>query len=108
MIKGTIKMDYIVEIIAMDVHKWGKDGQGEYVCSKEGYQLGSYKTLKQAKENLEDYFGANGFDLFATGDGFYSTNLIEDESGHESETGNYIVDYSIIINKVTTERIIEI
>tara|TARA_R110000796_G_scaffold69829_1_gene158965 strand:+ start:300 stop:605 length:306 start_codon:yes stop_codon:yes gene_type:complete len=101
-------MEFIVEIIAMDVHKWGKDGQGEYVCSKEGYQLGSYKTLKQAKENLEDYFRVNNSDLFVIGDGFYSANLIEDESGYESKTGNYIVDYSIIINKVTTERIIEI
>ena len=101
-------MDYIVEIIAIDVHKWGKEGQGEYVCSKEGYQLGSYKTINQAKENIEDYFGVNDFDLFVVEDGFYSINLIEDESGYESETGNYIVDYSIIINKVTTERIIEI
>lgn len=99
-------MDYIVEVIEMDVHDWSKDGQGKYVCSKGGYQLGSYKTLYHAKENLEDYFGVNN--LCLSDDGFFSATLIEDESGYQSETGNYIVYYSIVINKVTTERVIEI
>ena len=74
--------------------------------AKAGISWGPIRLLTKQKESLEDYFGVNNLCLLD--DGFYSATLIEDESGYQSETGNYIVDYSIIINKVTTERVIEI
>lgn len=88
---------YRIECIAIDVHKWDKNGQGEYIISKGGYTIrDNIQTIAQARSELNDYFGFEVDDNYIDGD-LISVNQIEDENGYRDDKGQYIADYMIQI-----------
>ena len=92
---------YNIEVIIMDVHKWGEEGQGDYVCSKSGFQMGTEPTLEKARQHINDYFGYEIDDDSINGD-LIMANQIEDENAYRDDNGGYIVDYIIRIHHVET------
>lgn len=94
---------YIVNVVDQTVHRWGKDGQGDYVCTKGGFEIGTYPTLDAAKAAIDEYFG---YELQPDDyqDDYISANQIEDENAYADPDGGYIVDYVLCIDKVDTVR----
>ena len=88
---------YRIECIAIDVHKWDKHGQGEYIISKGGYIIrDDIDTIEQARGELNDYFGFEIDNDYIDGD-LISVNQIEDENGYRDDNGQYIADYMVKI-----------
>ena len=90
---------YIVNVIDQTVHRWGEDGQGDYVCSKGGFEVGTRPTLDAAKAAINEYFG---YELHSDDyqDDYISATLIEDENAYADPDGGYIVDYVLCIDKI--------
>lgn len=92
---------YDMQVISMQVHKWGEEGQGDYVYSKSGFQMGTEPTLEKARQHINDYFGYEIDDDSINGD-LITANQIENENAYQDDNGGYIVDYLIRINRVET------
>ena len=92
---------YKVKVTMMDVHHWDqKEGQGDYVYSKDGYEIGTYSTLLEAKEGIKEHFGY-GPDPEDYREDYILMCQIEDEDGYADEwNGKYIVDYTVEIDEV--------
>ena len=94
-----IMCKYRVLVVDQTVHRWGEDGQGDYVCTKGGYHVGDYPTLDAAKSAIDDHFGyALGPDHYQ--DDYISATLIEDKYAYADPDGGYIVDYTLCIERV--------
>ena len=91
---------YVVRVIGQCVHKWGKDGQGEHVCNKGGFTIGDYPSIGSALHAIDEYFGYElEPDAYQTE--FISATQIEDVNGYPDPKGDYIVDYTLVIDEVT-------
>ena len=91
---------YQVNVTMMDVHKWDKqEGEGDYVCSKGGYEIGTYSTLLKAKEGIKEHFGYEPDPDDIEKDHLHMS-LVENEEAEADENGNFIVDYTVKINKI--------
>tara|TARA_S200002703_G_C3781654_1_gene240855 strand:- start:625 stop:951 length:327 start_codon:yes stop_codon:yes gene_type:complete len=90
---------YQVNVIDQTVYRWGEDGQGDYVCSKGGFEVGTYPTLDDAKKTIDEYFG---YELQPDDyqDAYISATQIEDENAYEDPDGDYIVYYVLCIDKI--------
>jgi len=89
-------MNYRVKVISMDVHRWSNEtGQGDFVCSKSGFDMDTFHDLKQAKMFLNAYFDYVLTEDDIAEDGLIQASLIEDENGYADKDGGYIVDYLI-------------
>ena len=89
---------YKLRVIDIIVHKWGEDGQGDYVCSKGGFTIGSFDTIAKAKEELAEFFG---YEPDYEGD-FVCGGIIENEDAYADPNGQLIVDYVVTLDKVCT------
>lgn len=89
-------MSYTARVLGITVHEWGEEGQGEHVCNKSGYRIGSFPTLQAALAELRDQFEDYGL----CEDGFIQASLIEDADAYPDPKGDYIADYDIIIERV--------
>jgi hypothetical protein len=91
---------YVVRVIDQTVHKWSKkDGQGEHVCNKGGFEIGEYPSIGSALKAIDDYFGYElENDAYQTI--FIQANQIEDVNGYATPDGDYLVDYTLVIDEV--------
>ena len=88
-----------VNILSIDVHEYNTEGQGKYVVTKGGYTLGTYDTLEEAQEGIQEYFGL-GLSDDAFSDEFTWATLVENELGYEDPEGGFIADYCMVIDKI--------
>ena len=93
---------YRICVLDMMVHEWSEEGQGEYVCTKGGYEVGSYRTPEELREGLEEQFP--GIELVQQEeDGHLHYAQVEDAEGYRDDNGGFIVDYLIAVEKVQVE-----
>ena len=91
---------YQVEVVNQTVHQWNNDhGQGDYVCSKGGFEIGTYPTLDEAKKAINDYFGYE-LDSDAYEDDHIMATQIENYQAHRDPNGGFMVDYYLCVNKI--------
>jgi len=91
---------YQVEVVDQTVHKWNNHhGQGDYVCSKGGFEIGTYPTLNEAKKAINDYFGY-ALDSDAYEYDYIRASQIENDHAYPDPKGGFIVDYALCINKI--------
>tara|TARA_R110002049_G_scaffold294149_1_gene480126 strand:- start:135 stop:536 length:402 start_codon:yes stop_codon:yes gene_type:complete len=114
-------MTYKLHVIDVIVHTWSKEGQGEHVCNKGGFTIGSFDTIAKAKEELAEFFGYEpdyedyvcGGDLGKTAIMANMFAIIENEDAYPDPSatcssvritinGGYIADYVVVIEKVST------
>ena len=90
-------MRYTVRVLMITVHSWTDEfGQGEHVCNKGGYRIGSFPTLQAALAEVSDQFG----EYEISEDGLVQTSMIEDADAQPDPKGDYIADYDIIVERV--------
>ena len=94
-----INSTYQVRVIDIDVHEWSEDGQGDHVCSKQGFDIDKYDSLDSAMEGISDYFG---YEITPDDcDGQYiSASLIEDENAYPDENGKFVASYAVVVERV--------
>ena len=90
---------YSVNVIDQEVSLWTDEGEGDYVCSKGGFHIGTYPTLEAAKQAIDDFFGYE-LDKGDYQEDYISASLIEDGEGYIDPDGGYIVHYIIGIDKI--------
>ena len=90
---------YEIVVTDITVHEWDDEGQGEYVCSKGGYTIGTEPTLEEARKHINEYFGYEIDDDDIDGDRIMA-NQIENADGYQDNSGSYIADYSLRINRI--------
>ena len=119
-------MTYKLHVIDVIVHTWSKEGQGEHVCNKGGFTIGSFDTVAKAKEELAEFFGYEpdyedyvcGGDLGKTAIMANMFAIIENEDAYPDPkrmikspydprslpllNGGYMADYVVVIEKVST------
>ena len=93
---------YRLRVIDIIVHKWGDDGQGEHVCSKGGFTIGSFDTIAKAKAELAEFFGYEPDYEAYEGEDYVCGGIIENEDAHADPDGEYIADYVVTMDKVST------
>jgi len=92
---------YRIRVLDMMVHEWSEEGQGEYLGTKGGYEVGSYRTPEELREALEDHFP--GIELVQEEDGWLQYAQVENEHAYRDDNGGFIVDYTIAVEKVQVE-----
>jgi len=94
-----INSTYQVRVIDIDVHEWSEDGEGDHVCSKQGFDIGKYDSLENAMNGVLEYFG---YEITPNDcDGQYiSASLIEDENACADENGKFIAHYTVVVERV--------
>ena len=90
---------YRLRVLDVDVHEWGKDGEGDYVCTKGGYIIGEYPTKERVKLELNEYFG---YELSAedADANYIFASQIEDDDGYQNKRGKYIASYTLIVERI--------
>ena len=95
---------YTLKVCHVEVYEWTDKGQGDHVCSKDGFTLGSFDTVDCCKAYLEDFFGDNPDYEAYEGDNFLSCSRIEDVDAYPSynpDERQFIADYMVMIEKVS-------
>ena len=93
---------YKLRVIDIIVHKWGEDGQGEYVFSKGGFTIGSFDNIAKAKAELAEFFGYEpDYEAYESKD-YVCGCIIENEDAYADPDGEYIADYVVTMDKVCT------
>jgi hypothetical protein len=93
---------YRISVVDIMVHEWNdEEGQGDFVCSKGGFEIDTTGSIEQAKEGINNYFGYE-LEPDAYGeDGYISATQLEDEYGYKKpKTGKFICDYTLCIEKI--------
>ena len=91
---------YQVKVTMKDVFDYSmEEGQGKHIHSINGFEIGNYPTLMDAKKSIKSYFGYLP-DPDGIFDNYIRMTRIEDEDGNADVDGNYIVDYTVYIYKV--------
>tara|TARA_A100001515_G_scaffold46485_1_gene36594 strand:- start:82 stop:765 length:684 start_codon:yes stop_codon:yes gene_type:complete len=99
------KTSYVVRVLDMMVHRWSQEeGQGEYVCSKCGYDVGWWQNVEDVKAELPEHFP--GIEFEQDEDGCLNYCRTEDENAWADENGEFIVDYVIVVEKLQTTPVI--
>ena len=89
---------YRIYVLDMEVYEWTDKGQGEYVFTKGGYEAGSYLTPEELREGLEEQFP--GIELVQ---GLLHYVQVENGEGYRDDNGEYIVEYTIAVEKLQIE-----
>ena len=91
---------YRISVVDIMVHEWNdEEGQGDFVCSKGGFEIDTTGSIEQAKEGINNYFGYE-LEPDAYGeDGYIFVTQLEDKNAHADPDGDYIVDYTLCIEK---------
>ena len=95
---------YTLKVCHAEVHEWSVEGQGDYVCSKDGFELGSYDTVDCCKAALEEFFGSEPDYKAYQDDNFLSCSRLEryyTSPASAEDDCNFIVDYMVMIEKVS-------
>ena len=93
---------YNIEVTDVTVHRWNnEEGQGDYVCCKGGFTIGSEPTIEKARQHINEYFGYEIDDRSIDGDRIMA-NQIENGDGYKDDDGSFIADYDIEIHCVET------
>ena len=93
---------YNIEVTDVTVHRWNnEEGQGDYVCCKGGFTIGSEPTIEKARQHINEYFGYEIDDRSIDGDRIMA-NQIENGDAYKDDDGSYIADYNIEIHCVET------
>jgi len=93
---------YKLRVIDITVHKWGGDseGEGDHVCNKGGFTIGSFDTIAKAKAELADFFGYEpDYEAYESED-YVCGGIIENEDAYADPNGEYIADYVVVLDKV--------
>lgn len=88
---------YKLNVVDITVHRWGPEGQGDYVCSKGGFEVGVYPTLDEAKAGAGEFLGYTLSEDAYRGD-FIMGTIIEDANAYADPDGDYIADYVMCID----------
>jgi len=92
---------YKIRVIDIMVHQWSdEEGQGDFVCSKGGFEIGTTGSIEKAKEVISNFFG---YDLEPNAygvDGYIQASQLEDERAYADNDGSYIADYTLCIEKI--------
>ncbi len=93
---------YKLRVIDITVHKWGGDseGEGDHVCNKGGFTIGSFDTIAKAKAELADFFGYEPDYEAYKGEDYVCGGIIENEDAYADPNGEYIADYVVVLDKV--------
>ena len=94
---------YKLNVVDITVHRWGSEGQGEHICNKGGFEVGTYPTLDEAKAGASSFFGYTLSEDDYRGD-FITGNIIEDVNAYADPDGDYIADYIMCIDKIERVR----
>jgi hypothetical protein len=93
---------YRIKVLDIVVHEWNdEEGQGDFVCAKGGFEVDTTGSLEAAKALINNYFGYELEPDAYDENGYISATQIEDKNGYQKpETGNFICDYTLYIEKV--------
>lgn len=94
---------YNLEVVDIHVHRWGPEGQGEYVCTKGGFTVGGYPTLDEAKAGASEFLGYTLDEDDYYGD-HITGNILEDVDAYADPDGDYIANYTMRIDKIDRVR----
>jgi len=93
---------YNVKVINIMLHQWDKEGgQGNYICSKGGFDLARVADLSEAKDAIEEFIGY-ALDDHNYDDEHISATIIEDSEATPCEDGGYIAEYIFVIEETKT------
>ena len=92
---------YQVNVTMIDVHHYSKEeGEGKYIQSMDGFEIGKYPTISEAKQGIKEHFGYEPDPNNDIYDDYIRMTQVEDKEGLADENGNFIVDYTVKINKI--------
>ncbi len=91
---------YNIEVINIMVHRWDNEkGEGDCICCKGGFTMGSEPTIEKARQHINEFFGYKIDDQSIDGS-LIMANQIENEDGYQDNDGSYIADYYIEVHCV--------
>lgn len=91
---------YVAKVLIMDVYEWdNENGEGEYLMSKDGYELARAETVEKLRYEVDEYFG-HRLEVNDYEPEFLQTCVVENEDGNADDNGKYIVHYTIIAEHV--------
>ena len=53
-------LEYRLRVTDTEVYEWTNEGEGKHLHNKGGFTLGHFKSIEDAKDELEDFFKTLG------------------------------------------------
>lgn len=94
--------DYRLRVANSEVYEWTDEGEGDHVCGKGGFTIGHFKSVDDAKAELNEFFGHEPDYEAYQGDNFLVCDIIEDEDGYKDNDGKYLSIYTVVLEKISS------
>lgn len=92
--------EYRLRVANSEVYEWTQEGEGNYICSKEGFTIGHFKSVDDAKAELYEFFGTEPDYEAYEGDNFLTCDRFEDIEGYMCSEGEYLCTYTVVLEKI--------
>lgn len=99
--------EYKLRVAWSEVYEWTSEGEGNHICGKDGFTIGHFKTVDDAKEELNEFFGSEpDYEAYAD-EKFLVCDRLEDIDGNhlnyqfEPFNPQYIVIYTVLLEKIS-------
>ena len=94
-------LEYRLRVAIAELYECTSEGEGNHMCNQGGFEMGHFKSIEDAKAELEDFFGeATDYGAYE-GDNFVSCSRIEEEDGYMDNNGKYMCNYTVVLEKIS-------
>ena len=92
---------YKLRVAWSEVYEWTQEGEGNHICGKNGFTIGQFETVDDAKAELYEFFGTEPDYGAYQGDNFLTCDRIEDAEGYMCNDGKYLSIYTVVLEKIS-------
>ena len=94
-------VEYRLRVADSEVYEWTSEGEGNHIHNSGGFTLGHFKSIDDAKSELNEFFGDEPDYEAYEGQNFVTCDRIEDKDGNQDSEGDYLGMYTIVLEKIS-------
>ena len=99
--------EYKLRVTDVEVYEWTNEGEGKHLHNTGDFTLGHFKSIEDAKAELEEFFGSEpDYEAYAD-ENFLVCDRLEDIDGNhlnyqfEPLNHQYLAMYTVVLEKIS-------
>ena len=94
-------VEYRLRVCWSEVYEWTDGGEGNHISNNGGFTLGHFKSIDDAKAELNEFFGDEPDYEAYEGQNFLTCDRLEDIDGNRDNDGDYLSVYTVVLEKIS-------
>ena len=94
-------VEYRLRVCWSEVYEWTDGGEGNHISNNGGFTLGHFKSIDDAKAELNEFFGGEPDYEAYEGQNFVICDRLEDKFGYMDSKGDYLGVYTVVLEKIS-------